>query len=610
MAGWSILGNGSAFDYFEILQHLQKNGFYLDFDLNSLKMSNDGGVVGGGSGKDNKLRDMFDQILSVFMKEISVRENILPLPVLLGDGQSVDLFKLFWVVREKGGFDLVSKFGRWGSVADEIGLESGVASSLKLFYFKYLDALDRWLQTVLRDKGISIGECDRNLGLLPVGLKSQLKDFLCNISAQGRISEEQRKNNKVLSSKGAHNLAELASVEKCIVDDDEEVAIYPTELGSVEKCVVDDDKDVVILDKNVVKEEVYFRKRKRETLSGMLNWVKEIAKNPSDAAIAKLAEIYKQNGYGVKELLGMVLLARDALFQSQICWTEEKENPIWQKKQKMHPSLYEDEVDVDHLSMERQRCSPRILSQRNCQMDPHHDSSYLDISASSPEEIDSDQSANPDDGDVRFPKPVPVGPLSQADIPEWTGVATESDPKWLGTRVWPLMTGEQSSLTETISIGKGRQDSCFCRLPGSVDCVRFHIAENRMKLNSELGVVFYTWRFHLMGEEVSLSWTEDEENKFKSIVRLNPFSQEKSFWNQLCRCFRTKSWKSLVNYYFNVFVLRRRTYQNRVTPSNIDSDDDELEFGSLSNGYGHESVKLAASTSITCVQNTQCTNLE
>ncbi|PIA49282.1 hypothetical protein AQUCO_01300260v1 [Aquilegia coerulea] len=606
MAGWSILGNGSAFDYYEILQHLQKNGLCLDLDLNSLKMSNDGGV---GVGKDNKLRDMFDQILSVFLKVISLREKFLPLPLMIGDGQSVDLFKLFWVVREKGGFESVSKFAKWGSVADEIGLGSGFATSLKLFYFKYLDALDRCLQTALRDKSIGVGEGDKNLGLLPVGLKSQLKDFLCN--TQGRISGGQRKKKKVISSKGAQNLTALGKVEKCIVDDEEEVVTYPTELGSVEKRIVDDDEDVVILDKSVVKEEVYFRKRKRETLSGMLNWVKEIAKNPSDAAIAKLAETYKQNEYGLKELRCMVLLARNALFQRQmICWTEEKENPLWQKRQKMHPSLYEDEVAVDQLSMERQRCSPRILSQRNCQMDPHHDSSYLDISASSLEEIESDQSPNPCDDDVQFPKPVPIGPLSQADIPEWTGVPTESDPKWLGTRVWPPMTGEQSSLTKMDSIGKGRQDKCGCRLPGSVECIRFHIAENKMKLNSELGVVFYTWKFHLMGEEVSLAWTEDEENKFKSIVRLNPFSQDKSFWNQLCRSFRTKSWKSLVNYYFNVFVVRRRTYQNRVTPNNIDSDDDESEFGSLSNGYGHESVKLADSTSIACVQNTQCTNLD
>lgn len=33
---------------------------------------------------------------------------------------------------------------------------------------------------------------------------------------------------------------------------------------------------------------------------------------------------------------------------------------------------------------------------------------------------------------------VPVGPQFQAKVPEWDGVISGSDSKWLGTHMWPL----------------------------------------------------------------------------------------------------------------------------------------------------------------------------
>ena len=62
-------------------------------------------------------------------------------------------------------------------------------------------------------------------------------------------------------------------------------------------------------------------------------------------------------------------------------------------------------------------------------------------------------------------------------------------------------------------------------------------------------------------------------------MRLNPASLEKNFWNYLPTCLPSKKIEDLVSYDFNVFVLRRRGIQNRVTPDNIDSDDDESEVG-------------------------------
>jgi len=41
--------------------------------------------------------------------------------------------------------------------------------------------------------------------------------------------------------------------------------------------------------------------------------------------------------------------------------------------------------------------------------------------------------------------------------------------------------------------------------------------------------------------------------------------------------FKNKSRPVLVSYYFSVYLLRRRAHQNRVDPSNVDTDDEELE---------------------------------
>ena len=49
-----------------------------------------------------------------------------------------------------------------------------------------------------------------------------------------------------------------------------------------------------------------------------------------------------------------------------------------------------------------------------------------------------------------------------------------------------------------------------------------------------------------------------------------------------------------VSYYFNVYLYRRRAYQNRSDPSNIDIDDDELE------NIGNDASNKAAPGSIFC----------
>ena len=75
-------------------------------------------------------------------KEICGSDCFRHLPPMLGDGKSVDLFKLYVKVRERGGYESVLKSGLWDSVAKEWGLTSDVGSAVKLVYLKYLDILD------------------------------------------------------------------------------------------------------------------------------------------------------------------------------------------------------------------------------------------------------------------------------------------------------------------------------------------------------------------------------------------------------------------------------------------------------------------------------------
>ena len=230
----------------------------------------------------------------------------------------------------------------------------------------------------------------------------------------------------------------------------------------------------------------------------------------------------------------------------------------------MHPSMFDDQIRV------AERSSPRLLTAKMPYSNQGHSTQRL-VACRDMQPTASIYATYPQ-------QRIPVGRAVQAEVSEWTGVATESDCKWLGTPVWPLEKRQNDSLIEREPIGKGRVGNCGCQFPGSMECARFHISERRMKMKLELGPAFYTWNFNMMGEECSLSWTAEEEKKFKCVVKDNPFSLNKCFWHQMCMVFPKKSWPHLVNYYFNVFMLRRRAAQNRLSFCNIDSDDDETEY--------------------------------
>ncbi|XP_077240264.1 AT-rich interactive domain-containing protein 2-like [Tasmannia lanceolata] len=588
MAGWSLLSDGSSLDCGEILHNLPRNGFCLDLSP-SLKEGSE------ASSKD-KLRCLFDQIISIFLKEISQNQEIRLLPVMLGDGRLVDLFKLYRVVREKGGYDMVTENGSWASVAEESGLGLEVGSSVKLIYVKYLNTLDRWLPRILKENGISSSllEYRERLGLLSIEMEKEINGLFFEVS--------DRKKNVQEFTELDSEMNEL----KTLVNGNGHVVECVRESAVGKGCGDGDDDEVIIIDECVAKGEFSSRKRKRgrESLLGMVNWVKRVAKNPGDPATGKILEGSKQKVYGV-EYWAQAILARQALRVKRNAYLCHEGSLL--------------------LATEKLRGSTRLLSLHR--RSPSGSTSAIsdnDMQLYVPElENDSERrvlrtvaclSAERIVGlfcKDQLRKRVPIGPLFQSEVPNWIGPPSESDEsKWLGTQQWPPQVKESELLIDDGAIGKGRPNYCGCKVPGSVECVRFHVAEKRLRLKLELGSAFNGWRFNHMGEEVSLSWTDEEERRFKSVVLLNPPSLNKNFWDQAYVSFPSKRRRDLVSYYFNVFLLRRRSYQNRVTPKSIDSDNDEMELGFLSNSYGLDSMKVSGSNSILCAQNKQSVDLE
>ncbi|GMH12241.1 hypothetical protein Nepgr_014082 [Nepenthes gracilis] len=178
---------------------------------------------------------------------------------------------------------------------------------------------------------------------------------------------------------------------------------------------------------------------------------------------------------------------------------------------------------------------------------------------------------------------VPVGPRFQADVPDWKGPCNEEfgrrgganldDSRWLGTQTWPIKgscVGAKGG-----KIGKGRSDSCSCTSLGSSDCIKRHVAEERKRLHSNLGPAFRSWKFDVMGEDVSKSWTMEQQKKFHSLVRTNPVSQGSNFLDPTTAFFSSKTQKDVVSYYLNVYLPKRISMKTHLGFKVLDSDDDE-----------------------------------
>lgn len=266
----------------------------------------------------------------------------------------------------------------------------------------------------------------------------------------------------------------------------------------------------------------------------------------------------------------------------------------------MHPSLYDDQFGLAYNLRERLSTAKKVLSGGMTPKDKLNQ-----LSGTQRESICSMAQADEDQCDIApgislfdhdDKKKVPIGPRFQVDVPEWDDPIYECDTKWLGTRIWPLDHKEHVSLIERDPIGRGRNDSCGCQVPGSITCVQFHISEKRSKVKLELGSAFQLSRFHMMGEGVSTTWKEAEKKTFKTIVEST--APPDCFWDQIYKKFPTKSREVLVSYYYNVFLLQRRAHQNRNAPNDIDSDDEESAWSlPTANDSGGETSK---SKSILC----------
>ncbi|OWM88193.1 AT-rich interactive domain-containing protein 1 [Punica granatum] len=369
------------------------------------------------------------------------------------------------------------------------------------------------------------------------------------------------------------------------------------------------DDDVILLDPEVYRKEVR-RPRKRDPFCRMLDWLNGVAKDPCHPAVGSLPERSKWKSQGSEELWKQVLLAREAISIKRHDDVA-SEPPNWQKIQKMHPVMYEVHYGSSYKFRDRSRGKARSSSGKGLSPGQACSDSFSSGTQSNLEKSPDPHMARTEDhGDgnitsdystadsffcMRAQQKVPVGPQFQAKVPEWDEVTSESDSKWSGTRIWPLEKTEHRSLIERDPIGKGRQDSCGCQIQGSAECIRFHIAEKRMKLKLELGSAFFRLKLDKMGEEVELSWTEEEQNRFAVIVKSNPQSQYKCFWDHMFKAFRNKSREELVSYYFNVFLLKRRAYQNRFTRDSIDSDDDESETNFAAKRVDKQEIKPSSS---------------
>ncbi|GAV76100.1 ARID domain-containing protein [Cephalotus follicularis] len=632
MAGWSILADGSGLDCIEIVG---RNGCCREIDHDVMDSVDDDDDC------DDymvKLRCLFDPVLSVFIRKSNDRGLLRPIPARLGDGKLLDLFKLFWVVGERGGFDFVSNNILWVDVVEELGLDLEVSTSVKLIYAKYLHELEKWLRRSCRYRRLENGdgECVDNPGLCSE-LMEKFRDLLSDVLDQ--TGEDNELALSECRASGKH-------VEKDNEEDEFSLSVTKNRCriqNTDGKMYIDDNRNLKYDDEKlgnhdgsdpIIAKESNFRKRKRDSLLGMLNWVIQISKCPDDPSMGAIPEPSKLKEHGGNELWVQAIRAREALLRRRHVHTNAEES-LLQNNQKMHPSMYKDIIDFNHQSTERLRSSerlPTLVKSRLCsccsscsdtqsKLLRSHNTEFQNVpKEKTPMNDPIDQALGTVDAshtnaeaslcvDDSLQKHVSVGPLFQAEVPEWTDVVSDSDSKWLGRPVWPLKNREDRSLYVTDYIGKGRQDLCGCQFPGGVECIRFHIVEKRIKLKLELGSAFYHWRFDCMGEEVSLRWTVEEEKRFKNMLKLNPSFLIKGFLNGISRCFPRKTRENLVSYYFNVFIVQRRSYQNRVTPKHIDSDDDESELGSISDSFGHEAVKVPGSNMLICSQNNQCTDL-
>ncbi|CAB4300445.1 unnamed protein product [Prunus armeniaca] len=576
MAGWSMVADGSALDCAKTPKKNETDGFSVDLEPQSEAPERCVLDV------PHKLRCWFDQLLGVFLKEISAQG-------LLSAFASNDRV--------------------WDSVAKECGLGWGLGWAVKLVYVKYLHLLERVIENKALEWSVDISGLDLTEQFMD--LEDKLTKVFPEISDQkvkdggyphvelspknfkdsNEVGSEVAESDRLKKSVVSEAFLDLDSrrdagkfcngdvplsggAMKCTVNlmnknldltnsmedvgkvcdngevsevgeygrgkkynDCDEAVIFldpsPGEVSSFRKrkrgpsCGSEvgesrrgkkyndiSNEDAVILDPSTDEEANSFWKRKQKSLCGMLNWVRMIAKDPCDPAVGSLPERSKWKSFGNEENWMQVLWAREAIFVKKHA-DSGAEQSNWQKNQRMHPSLYDDHFSSSYNLRERLRLEKKLLS-----------------GGTMPQSRTGSESSSPSYS------PDMAGMEDQLlGTSDFTGVLDRYPPSHIPLGFWPLEKPEHRYLIERDPIGKGRQESCGCQVSGSIECVRFHISEKRLRVKLELGPAFYHWEFNQMGEEVGLSWTVEEEKKFRDIVKSNPPSLGITFWDQIFKSF-------------------------------------------------------------------------
>ncbi|CAA7016901.1 unnamed protein product [Microthlaspi erraticum] len=519
MAGWSMVAGEEAVDFGNTLKNLVAS------------RSPDGVYSPDSAGSDfektiKELVSLFRRVLKCFLVEFCSGDIHRPLPPVTSDGGEVDLFNLFVNVSHRGGFDAVSdKKGLWDKVAQESGLGSKNSTSAKMIYVKYLDALGRWLNKVIAGDGYASSV---ELSGISDHLMGKLRDFLSEV----RRKYELKKGSAAMEL-GAELKWFIAKTkrryDKYLIASGSNGAVLEIE-GSQPT-----EERLMLLDAGNG-EGSSPAKRKRECPLGTFKWLIQAAKDPFDPSIGRLPDRSAWGFYGSEEPWKQLLLFRASRTVSDP--TCEK---TWQKIKKMHPCLYDDSNGPGYNLRKRSFWNGYFA----------------------------------DDEDRPCSR---VGSDFQAEVPEWTGITTESDSKWLGSQIWPPPSKENDNslcLIERDPIGRGRQDPCGCLAPGSFDCVRFHIIANQEKLILELGLAFYMWCSDTMGEGTLQYWTDSELEKLNSMM-VYPPTLSPSFLEEVKAAFPSKCLAKVVSYYYNVALLQYRANQNRITHEEADSDTDQF----------------------------------
>lgn len=299
----------------------------------TVKGSGSGGGGGGGTPR------RFEELLGEFLQALNL---LRPYPPMMGDGKKVDLYKLYMVVKGKGGFEAVTNGKLWDLVGEESGCGVRVGPTVKLFYGKYLSPLDTWGKKFGDSKVVPecvlVGDRDR-FGRCLMELKAEVRGMLDGRAAADEVDGEEVKLCGLMDESVLGNLCEgndrmgvlegfdggKMSAEPEIDASDAVNSSLPGLLSEGEKC----DDGVVVLASSGGDSEKFGCKRKRQSMLDLLRWLAGVAKNPYDPAVGAVPEKSKWNSYSNQEFWKQVLLFREAVFFKKV-FESSSEQQTWQ----------------------------------------------------------------------------------------------------------------------------------------------------------------------------------------------------------------------------------------------------------------------------------------